>query len=625
MKLKEDIKQGATQRGGSIPTLDNTFSSLLNDVLPYRSPLQQFRSRLALSLLKLANLPVQKKLEKMQAEGDLDWFAESIERTYLECRSSLAFFNAYSIYLAQDTQRTFFERASLLLNSIQQLIAVDAELASAFRTYRTPEPICDNLVFPSVSGYGVLLFSGQMIVLSHGNFISADKLQQWSLAARWRSEYELDKFSIGEASALARQDWHDLLEAEKANAEVVESVNLLRSADFIFCVDEDNGSQMDLLPNRFFDKAIQVVVNPESAYLVFEHAAIDGQKAVSISEAIAAKYYENALSKREFAKPTSISTQMWTSHTLELSANKIAAYRQYIDSTAAQFLRKRHCFPELNEQFFINLSSVFERTVSIDNVIQLSMALTFYRITGRVPSMYEPVSLLHLKPRRLDFISPLSAASVSFIQSLEAGDISLARKKLIEAIYCHRAKIRQSKMGEGAVSHLMALASAEFPENKQKCVKIQSMRRRIMSRLSKTISFLAHRDMMVSNGGVSPYLESFSTIIHQPDMLGVGYMIGARGLSIDLQLHGIYKDMFQPSILIHQFIQSIHDIANVLVPVQTLSTVTEKSTQGAAVVPEKKQKPHSAPVDSWLKSSQGYMSHAAHANSGRHTQKETSV
>lgn len=564
MTLKEDISPTPAHLRGPIPSLDNTFRSLLADLLPYRTRWQAWRSRLALGLLKLANVPVQKKLLRLQAEGPCDWFAESIQRTYLECRESLAFFNAYQVHLYTDEQKTLFERAAQVLASVQKMVITDDTFARSCRTYRVAEPECDNLVEPPAAGYGVLLVNGQMLVLPHTLPASADKLQQWSLMSKQRAAYDTATLSLGEASALARQDWYELLHAARACHEFSEALNVLRSADFILCLDMDQALS---LSNRFFDKAIQIVVDPVSTYLIFEHAAVDGQHAVSMGEALAANCDQAPHTWIEFLSPTDNSNMhLWTTRVVHPSAAQLDKAHQYLEQVSSEFVRKRHWFPELDAQFFASITQQVNGAVSVDNIIQLAMALAFFRTNGRVPSVYEPVSLAHLPPRRLDFISPLSTAAVDVIQSLDKGDPVQVREQLLAAIASHRARIRQSKKGEGALAHLLALASAEFPDNKQRCVRIQRRRRRLMSRLSHSIGFLAHRDMMVSNGGTSPYLESFSTIVHQPDMLGVGYLIGARGLALDLQLHGACKEAIEPGLFIHHFTQSLQDLVQVLLP-----------------------------------------------------------
>lgn len=567
MLAKDDTSTGPAIQRGPVPSLDQTFSALFAELMPYRNFLQQLRSRIVLFFLKLINFPVQKKLKKLQAENSCDWFAESIDRTYLQCRDSLAYFNAYTVYLSQDTKSSYFERAASALRAVQQLIALNPEFARALRTYRVPEPVCDRLVVPASVGYGVLLLGGQLILVPNSAEVSSDKLQEYVLTAKESLTQDANQLCLGEASALLRQDWYDILHSGNNNGALLDAVDLLRRADFLLCLDTDLASQQWSVNNRFFDKAVQIVVNPKSIFLIFEHAAIDGQKAVSISESIAVEYLSAIHSDDTFQRNyRSLHAQQWTTQVVALPAEEIVKARAYLAKVAADLSKTRHWFPAFGKIFFDNVTKGFDGSVSADNLIQLAMALTFFRLSNKLPSMYEPVSLAHLAPRRLDFISPLSSSAVEFIQLFDSATTDILRKKLIDAIGAHRAKIRRSKMGEGALSHLLALASAEFSEDKVKCVRVQGNRRRLLSRLSKTIDFLAHRDMMVSNGGVSAYLESFSTILHQPNMVGVGYLLGARGLAIDLQLHGIYKDMFQPDVLASQLVQAIHDVVRILVP-----------------------------------------------------------
>lgn len=567
MLPKDDMSKKPTIQRGPVPSLDQTFSVLLVELLPYRNFFQQLRSRIVLFFLKLINRPVQKKLQKLQADGDCDWFAESIDRTYLECRDSLAYFNAYTVYLLQETKSDYFERLTNVLRSVQQLIVKNPDLSRALRTYRVPEPVCDRLIVPTSAGYGVLLCHGKIIPVPSGTEVSGEQLQEYVLTAKESITHDTHQLCLGEVSALLREDWYDVLRLDNDAGILLNSVELIRRADFVLCIDAEVASQQWELKNRFFDKAVQIVVKPDATFLIFEHAAIDGEKAVSLSESIAVEYFSNVGSAAHSHKNCSYRpAQVWAPQVVTLPEELITKGRAYLAKVSSEFSKTRHFFPSFGKGFFGNVAEGFEGSVSADNIVQLAVALTFFRLRNKLPSIYEPVSLAHLAPRRLDFISPLSPAAAEFIQLFDSADGEILRKTLIGAISAHRAKIRRSKMGEGALSHLLALASAEFHEDKIKCVRVQRERRRLLSRLSKTIDFMAHRDVMVSNGGASTNLESFSTILHQPNMVGIGYLLGARGLSVDLQLHGIYKDMFRPNVLACQIVQAIHDVAYILVP-----------------------------------------------------------
>jgi hypothetical protein len=204
----------------------------------------------------------------------------------------------------------------------------------------------------------------------------------------------------------------------------------------------------------------------------------------------------------------------------------LAGYRHHRSSLATSW-------SEFDAAYFAS------RVHAADSLVQIAIQLACYRCMGRMPSVFEPVSLAHLPEGRLDFISPVSTHSRELVNAISRQASREQQKALLAlAVAYHREEIRKAKRGAGHIGHLLALSALESPDNRGRGVMIQKLKERILARLDVGMALLIQRDVMASNGGASDAVQLFGTIIHRNNMLGVGYMIGTHALVVDIQANG---------------------------------------------------------------------------------------
>lgn len=94
-----------------------------------------------------------------------------------------------------------------------------------------------------------------------------------------------------------------------------------------------------------------------------------------------------------------------------------------------------------------------------DALTQLALQLSYRRMTGLLPDVYEPVAMRHYRRWRTERVQPRTRESTALIEALARGTAARVDADLLPAaVTAHRKSVRNIKRGRGYARHLDALA-----------------------------------------------------------------------------------------------------------------------------------------------------------------------
>jgi carnitine O-acetyltransferase len=540
--------QASASASASAPSLRDSLAACQRDAAPFLNRFQSWRMRVCLALHRLSSLHVQRRLEAQSATLRQASRNEAIARMYLGCRDSLPLANHFPVLLAPPAQRTSgcAERAAALAGALMRLSKTDPSWAARLSSSRQAQPHCDTLrAAPFTTHFVVLrrgvVFEGACSDVADPGACLQFMRQVLNHEPATASEAPSGQVRVGEFTALPRDTWHRERSRLAANPLAVDTLRVLDEAAFLICLDDEtrpSGVQalarclrLDNWSNRHWDKCIQVVVlaNGETG-LLCDHAALDGMDAVGLAQALSR---ETASSHAAAAAPGSVASRTFDCWLASTQARS-RAWR-------GKRLRREERVVMAAEWAEYDAAFFQTKSVPMDSLMQLAIQLAFQRSTGRMPSVFEPVSLAHWPAGRLDFISPVSAASVALVQGLVSGvPRELSAQHLSAAVAKHRGEVRHAKQGQGHLGHLLALLALEFAHHRARGVRVHKAKEWLLSTLDRGMALLARRDVMASNAGRHPAVRLFGTITHRNHMLAVGYALGTHALVVDIQAQGCH-------------------------------------------------------------------------------------
>lgn len=559
----------------STPCIHDTFTSLHKQFLPYARLGGGWVSLVVCFLLKIINLRHQKNLLSGADGSCIAWAGEGLFRLYASCRGGLPFYNSYSVSLypsvtnrvGMNASISLSAKAAALIFRLNFVVDNNEMYSKCFRGYRRAAKECDELVFEDISQDVAIIWKGGLYSVDASITVNINVLEMAIRGITSNISIRDAEMTIGMCSSIDRESWLRMEKTEACNDRFNSALNLLRRAKFVVCIDdsdrtgysnsvnneeyENNDLKFSNLHNRFYDKLIQFVVSKESdTYAIFEHAGIDGITAVEICESVSRVDSPPIFGVERHSNKNCDLIRHEYSVGLDISDKGMIS--QYILNQIESFDCKRTILKGFDTAYF---SKCFYPS---DSMVQIALQFAYYRCSKKLPTVYEPVSMGHIGGR-LDFISTLSSASKKLI--LNFGD-AFSPLHLRDAVKFHRKSLRKSKSGKGDVLHLMALSAIEFDRDPKKWAVVSRLRKKILSKISRMSKFLVHRDMTASNGGKSNVIKSFSTICHDPNMLGVGYIINDFGLSLDLQIHGETKECIDKSVFIENLSYALKQLAD---------------------------------------------------------------
>lgn len=550
-----------------VPTLRTTTAQCLQDAEPFLSRFQIWRMRTFLWLYAITRRPVQRAFEAQTSVARGTARHEGIARLYLGCRQSLRLANHFPLLLATPTHNaaSFAERAAGVVLSLARLVQASSKYASLLSTTRHPGQHCDQLTPAVGATHFALLRRGVVFVVALADAVNYGSLKQMmdeliaydppACDPHATDHNAPQAMGLGEFSALPRETWRGLQAELLCVPGLAGALKALHDSAFVVCLDDEvrpcgiqalgRALRLENIHNRYLDKSVQCIVfGNAQAGLLCDHGAMDGVDAIHLAEAISQGLQPSECAEEKATENTAHDAGhtpiAWRVVDYIIPAGLLAKIQSASKPNALQGNRKSVCaeWTEFDRAYFHCKSH------PADSVIQLAIALSFFRCTGKHPSVFEPVSLAHLQGGRLDFISPVSGHSRDFVHAIAANaSRGQLRTHLAAAVAVQRTRISRAKHGLGHIAHLLALAALEVPHNRARGVARQKIQETIVSTLDSGMALLAHRDIVASSGGTSAAVRLFGTVIHQDNMIGVGYMNGLNALVVDIQASGRYAPM----------------------------------------------------------------------------------
>jgi len=373
---------------------------------------------------------------------------------------------------------------------------------------------------------------------------------------------EANKKSIGVFTSLPRSEWAELrsnLVATKINAE---SLNVIDSALFVLVLDNysptsihdaaanvlhgtsqlkpGDTAQVGTCLNRWYDKLQLIVSKDGSCGINFEHSAIDGHTALRFVSDV---FAETVISFAESIVDV-IHGRGRIQHVVEAMVDRASqSDRKDAPDTSLKKLQldlddhmiERIHFAETalcdelgaSDTFVLEFKNfgkrfIVENSMSPDSFVQMSMLLAYYKLYGKVVTMYEPVLTKSFYHGRTEAQRSTTTQASQLCKVWCRKDSSKADKivALRSAVKEHSQLVRESAAGKGVDRHLFSLRC--IAERNSKAIP------RFFS--STSWKKLNHTVLSTSNCG-NPALRLFGFGPVVPDGFGIGYIIKDYALS----------------------------------------------------------------------------------------------
>jgi carnitine O-acetyltransferase len=557
------------------PALFNTLARCQKNVSPPLTNLQRLKCQSFLQLYGLANKRHQRVLAQATPGAAINWSAEGLKRLYLSCRGGLAFHNNYPVVLCDDPQATsMVERAGCLIVAALALHAdifegslmVETEggvpldmgqYRSCFSTHRVPQRICDRHMSHANSSHIAVLIAGRLYQIS----IAGDKrsvaeninlvLARILRDVRHRRDTN-DKPEPCMLTALPREYWartREMMQQDEQNQQIL---RILNEALFVVCLDihcapATLGETLALVrdgnaQNRYYDKTTQIVVFENGkAGLCFEHAAVDGSVALGFAAQLQRRAhglhesYSLRSTPRNDEPILDIKQLGWVidrrlrarlSFAQEYVLGKIEHRKLLAGSSSLGGRKRLRCYG-----------------LNPDATIQMAIQMAVNRILGKRLNVLEPVQIRRFAGGRLDFVPTVTPESWAFVEAVQRGlNGAVVAQRLHAAVKAHGDLIAQSKAGQGAMAHLLALSAVAFPNDPVKGVHVQTRRQNLLAFLDQGLNLIINHDVMAANGSGFPEIAAFGTITSKPDSLGIGYVIDNDAVVFDVRADGRYRE-----------------------------------------------------------------------------------
>jgi carnitine O-acetyltransferase len=291
--------------------------------------------------------------------------------------------------------------------------------------------------------------------------------------------------------------------------------------------------------NRFYDKSMQIIVMENgTAGLCFERAAVDGSVALGFAARLQRESLNLPACGAEAAQQQSavrIRAADWF-----LSAalkRRLQAAKKYIAAARAQRGIEAWIAPHFGTRRLKALD------ISPDAVVQLAIQLAAREVTGRMPTVFEPVQIRHFAGGRMDFIVPVTAESLEAVRSLRTANANqyFAAVQIRRAAKAHQNLVLHTKSGRGLIAHLLALNAIQGDDAARNGERACFGRGALWPRLDKGLQVLIRQDVLAANGSGFTGVASFGPIGPRPNMLSIGYLINEDAITFELRADGRYS------------------------------------------------------------------------------------
>ncbi|XP_073822744.1 carnitine O-Acetyl-Transferase isoform X2 [Musca autumnalis] len=350
----------------------------------------------------------------------------------------------------------------------------NSQFGAVYGTCRIPLPEEDDIEYNPKSQHVVVIYKNHFYKLpvynNHGRILNAKILSE-----QLKRITETEKscgVPLGILSTDQRDNWaQSYLELSKCRGNC-KNLKCIHSALFTVsldqCVDFSENDKYNILShqlihgggskqnsaNRWMDKTIQVIVNPNGiSGFCYEHSPAEGQPIALMTEYLtkilpknsefedgSSENYECA-TKLEFAKPT------------DSLKNKISQASENVDKLIKNFHMQVTHYQCYGKEF------LKQQKLSPDSFIQMALQYAFYKLHKCSAAQYESAHLRIFYGGRTETIRSCSNESLAFARSMlnPAANDQTRVELLKEAVNGHRQYTNMALQGRGVDRHLLGL------------------------------------------------------------------------------------------------------------------------------------------------------------------------
>jgi acyl transferase domain-containing protein/acyl carrier protein len=538
-----------------LPPLEKTCQHYLQTVKPFLSDAEFANtSALVQNFQQGEGLKLQKQLEMFNNSTPTTYTHELTKNRYLKNRSSLPFylntglvFNPISTisewpfasltahYIIASLKFYLkIKRGELTPDKIENQVWCMSQYANLFSSSRIPGLWCDSLQQAKEQTHLIVIrrnvFYSLTVIKEDDSLATVAEIAQqidWILENTPTQEPALGVFTT-----LNRTQWAilrtNIITGDSTNAQ---SMALLDKALFVVCLDETSPPDLKAVSqsalygdggcNRWFDKAIQLIFTPNGQWtLNIEHTGFDGLTIIRAAYDIHQEVQQQSeqavdIEPVTFEQPTRL---LW--HLNEEILDAIQQAKAEMKRLIAQHDTQLLEFNDFGENW------ITQQGFHADAVVQFALQLAYFRLYGKLPSVYEPIQTRKFRYGRTEGMHPVTSTSVRLIKTItEDAPYPERNKALKQAVADHISQISECLEGRGIERHLSALHSL---------ASYQGIIPDFFQDKAYT-AFFSHADLATTGGSMTalsilPFeISSFGPVFcDDPSQYGISYKIDAN-------------------------------------------------------------------------------------------------
>jgi len=472
-----------------LPSLDKTCEAYLQMVSPLLNETDLARTTEQVKSFQQDMGPeLQQQLEKIAATTETSYIYELLNNKFLENRLPLFHQNFGGVLISELTSNNlkfshFVARWLVILLTFYLKIK-QGEFAPNDEVIRRPFGIHQYLNLfgrtriPRVDSDRLHQAQApkHIVVIRHNVFysltlINGDVLPTIEDIAQqidWILEHTpTGEIAVGALTTLNRDNWA-ILRSRLATYDSKNnySLKMLDNALFVICLDETIPPHLSATTknavygdgrNRWFDKSLQLIFTPDNQ-LAFniEHTKLDGYPTLRFF-AEANQYYQQLDDDPAVPSQVTVKSPVPLQWNLpEEILETIKPAEENIDHLIAQHETRVLEFKEFGRIF------IAQQQLHADALVQLALQFTYFRLYGKMASVYESIYMGHFRYGRVDGIRSVSAESIQLMNALtdEKAPYSKRWQALKQANEAHVSLLANVMNGTtGCDRHLLALHS----------------------------------------------------------------------------------------------------------------------------------------------------------------------
>lgn len=474
-----------------LPKLEDTCERYIEAVTPLLNETELARTKAAIMEFQQGmGVELQKQLEMIDCSTITNYFHQFIQNEFLEGRrSELSRRTTAVASPVLTTSKYPFTKivALIIFNTLQFHLKIKhrelepdrdifrgnkpplcmAQYENLFGAARIPGIRCDSFQRGKNSEHIVVIRQDTFYALKllPGDTLpTVEEIAQqldWILENTHRGEPP-----VGVLTGLPRTRWAVVRSyLTNVDAENARSLELLDSALFVVCLDEIMPPDIETLAriaftgdggrNRWFDKPIRLVFNPEGQFAVtIEHSNVDGYP-------LSRLLYEV---NRELEPPEESLTS-YSSVELEPPQRLWWKLDQTLKEEVEQALTGAELLSaqiQIGVAIFDEFGSDFieQHGLIADAVFFLSIQIAYTRLHSKIAGIREAVHTRGFRYGRYDDALVVTPESVELVQAFTKKASEAVRYSALKyAVNAHLWRVFDTKKGQGVYSHLLALYS----------------------------------------------------------------------------------------------------------------------------------------------------------------------